>query len=309
MKTRSTSYFLIHSLMAFILSTSVLLITPSVMASSAVQTLWNGIQLNANLVIRDGGKISDDVILITHGTLGHAGMETIQAFQTAFQDRGRNSLAITLSLGVNNRTGMYDCSTKQTHLHTDALDEIQVWINWLKTKGVKKITLMGHSRGGNQTAWFASTVLDPIVDKVVLLAPMVWNKNAAMAGYKKQYGMALAEPLKRAQALVKQDKAGQFMEKTGLLYCPNATVTAATFLSYYQPNPKFDTPSLLTSIKRPVLVIAGDKDNVVKGLINAVRPLSNGKQISLKVIEGSNHFFLDFYAEDAADVIDEFLGS
>jgi len=309
MKTHHTLKFTKRILMAVILSMSILLITPPVMAETDVQTSWNGMLLNANMMISDGGKISDDVVLITHGTLGHGGMETIQAFQTAFQERGRNSLAITLSLGVSNRTGMYDCSAKQTHLHTGALDEIQVWVNWLKTKGVKNITLMGHSRGGNQTAWFAATRLDPIVDKVVLLAPMVWDKNAAIASYKKQYGVELAKPLKRAQTLVKQGKADQFMENTGLLYCPNATVTAATFLSYYQPNPKFNTPALLPSIKRPVLVVAGDKDNVVKGLINAVRPLSNGKQLSLKVIEGSNHFFLDFYTDDAADVIDDFLGS
>jgi len=46
---------------------------------------------------------------------------------------------------------------------------------------------------------------------------------------------------------------------------------------------------------------------VVKGLIKAVRPLADGKKVTLKVIDEADHYFRDFVAEDAADAIDEFL--
>ena len=285
-----------------------MLATPDVAAQTAVQTQWQGKQLNAGLVLKDGGKISDDIILITHGTLGHNAMETIRSFQTALKERGYNSLAITLSLGISNRAGMYDCSVPHRHRHTGALQEIQVWIDWLKSKGVQSVTLMGHSRGGNQTAWFASENKDPIVKKVVLLAPMIWNKDRAKTAYEKSNGVPLSEPLEQATALIEAGRGDELMENTGILYCKNATVSANSFVSYYAPDPRFDTPSFLPKIRVPVLVIAGSEDTIVKGLIEAVRPLADGRKISLKVIDGSDHFFLDFYAEDGADAIDEFSG-
>jgi len=292
----------------FLFAIILLLATPDVAAQTSVHTQWQGKQLNANLVLKDGGKIDDDIILITHGTLGHNAMETIRAFQAALRERGYNSLAITLSLGISNRTGAYDCSVPHRHRHTGALQEIQVWIDWLKSKGVQSITLMGHSRGGNQTAWFASENKDPALKKVVLLAPMVWNKDRAKTGYEKSNGVPLSEPLEQATALIKAGRGDQLMENTGFLYCKNATVSARSFVSYYKPDERFDTPSLLSKIQVPVLVIAGSEDTIVKGLVEAVRPLADGEKITLKVIDGANHFFLDFYAEDGADAIDEFSG-
>ena len=57
----------------------------------------------------------------------------------------------------------------------------------------------------------------------------------------------------------------------------------------------------------PVLVIAGGKDNVVKGLPEAVEPMANGKLISFSLVDDADHFFLDLFAEDVADVMEEFL--
>ena len=285
-------------------------VTSSVIAESATKEVTlsqKGQTLNANLTMADGKKMNDGVILITHGTLAHNGMELIKAMQNLLAERGRSSLAINLSLGLDNRHGMYDCSVPHKHLHTDALDEISVWLNWLKAKGADKIVLMGHSRGGNQTAWFAAERPDPAIVKVVLLAPATWNEQAAKESYKKQFGVSAAATLAKAEKLVAEGKGSLMLDKAGFIYCKDALSTAAAFVSYNKPEPRMHTPTLMAKISVPVLVVAAANDNVVKGLIKAVEPLADGKKLTLKVVDEANHFFLDFAAEDAAEAIDEFL--
>ena len=58
-----------------------------------------------------------------------------------------------------------------------------------------------------------------------------------------------------------------------------------------------------------MLVIVGSEDKVVAGLAEAVAPIAKARpNVKLQVIEDADHFFRDFYAEDAADAIVEFLG-
>ena len=267
----------------------------------------NGLSLNGNVTLAEGKTLSDGVILITHGTLAHNRMEVIAAMQTALAERGLNTLAITLSLGLSGRTGMYDCNTPHKHRHTDALDEIGAWLNWLKSKDANQVVLMGHSRGGNQTAWFAAERLEPTISRVVLLAPATWNKEKSRANYKKQYGASVEPLLAKAEKMVGENKGDQLLKKIGFLYCKDASASAQAVISYYTPNQKRHTPDLLKSIQVPVLVIAGSEDKVVEGLIEATKPLADGEKIQLKVIEDADHFFRDFHAEDAADAIEEFL--
>jgi pimeloyl-ACP methyl ester carboxylesterase len=68
-----------------------------------------------------------------------------------------------------------------------------------------------------------------------------------------------------------------------------------------------DTPALLPQIGTPVLVVAGSEDAVVKGLVEKVQPLADGKRVQLKVVEGADHFFRDLYAEDVADAVKAML--
>ena len=58
-------------------------------------------------------------------------MEPIANLQDVLTERGFNTLAITLSLGISDRKGIYDCAQPHRHLHTDALDEISAWLQWV----------------------------------------------------------------------------------------------------------------------------------------------------------------------------------
>ena len=142
---------------------------------------YRGVSLNANLELAPGKQAADGVILITHGGLAHRDMELISYLQTLLKARGYNTLAINLSLGLDNRHGMYDCAITHRHQNDDAVDEIGEWVNWLREQGAGRVVLLGHSRGGAQTALYAAERDNEGVKAIVLMAPATKdNTNAAI---------------------------------------------------------------------------------------------------------------------------------
>ena len=262
----------------------------------------NGLTLNGQLQTASGRSLKEGVALILHGTLSHNRTELIEGIQKQLTERGFNTLAINLSLGVNNRHGNYDCATPTRHKHTDALDELGTWMAWLKTQNAGPVTLIGHSRGGNQIAWFAAERMSPAIHKVVLLAPQTWPAGYAAKMYQKRYGTELAPLLGR----MAQADANAVQGPVDFLYCPKTRVSAGSFVNYYTEDNRLDTPALLARIRVPVLVIAAEGDEVVPGLVERVQPQADGQRIQLKVLSGADHFFRDLYSEDAVEAIQAF---
>src|SRR5262245_19151032 len=61
-----------------------------------------GLTVIGNLDLAPGKSLkSDGVLLLLHDTLAHNRMEIMSALQELLHERGINSLAITLSLGLN----------------------------------------------------------------------------------------------------------------------------------------------------------------------------------------------------------------
>ena len=137
----------------------------------------NGAVAFGDLVEPDGGGREKGVLVITHGTLAHKDMEIIAALQAALAERGIASLAHTLTLGMDRRKGMFDCANPHRHRHEDGVAEIGAWISWLKANGAGPLTLLGHSRGGNQAAWFAAGPGKGRLNALVLLAPMMRSEE------------------------------------------------------------------------------------------------------------------------------------
>lgn len=272
-----------------------------------VKLEYDGLTLNAELELAPGSDLADGVILMTHGTLAHARMGIMRGLQNVFKEYGYNTLAINLGLGVDDRHGMYDCKQTHTHRHTDALDEIEVWLDWLREQGAGKITLLGHSRGGNQTAWYAAERDMRDVTAVVLIAPALWSEASAREEYKERYGVDLQPLLDRAGGLVEAGKSDALMEAVDFVYCEDTTVSAGAFLSYYAPDPRRDTAHLVPEIEAPVLVIAGSADTVVPGVEAAMAPLAEAGRVDLAVIDGADHMFRDLYWYDVADAVEGFL--
>lgn len=276
-------------------------------AAEEVTLEHGGLTLNARLETAREDWQAGPVVLITHGTLAHNGMEIIATLQGLLMDQGLSSLAINLSLGLDDRHGMYDCAVPHAHRHTDALDEIGVWLDWLKRRGVRRVVLAGHSRGGNQTAWFAAERPDPAVTGVVLIAPATWSESHAVDDYQRRFKTELAPLLARADALVEAGRGAEWMEHTGFVYCPDAKVQARSFVSYHAPEPRLDTPRLLDGIEVPVLVVAGSMDEVVPDVAEKVEPRADGERVRLVVIEGAGHFFRDLNADELAEHVGEFI--
>ncbi|MEN8167146.1 MAG: alpha/beta hydrolase [Pseudomonadota bacterium] len=262
--------------------------------------------LNANLEQAESWP-AGPVVLITHGTLSHNKSEIITTLQGLFLENAISTLAINLSLGLDDRHGPYDCATPHTHNHEDAVQEIGAWLAWLERQGAQQVILAGHSRGGNQTAWFAVERDEPVIKKVILIAPQTWSPEYAAEGYSGTYGKPLEPVLKKAKILITAGKPKTLMQNTDFIYCKETAASAEAFISYYAPDPRKDTPYLLPKINKPVLVFAATEDQLVKGLDKKLAPMAEMGTIELEVIDGADHFFRDLYAEDLVDLAVEFI--
>ena len=338
------------------LSLSLMTASASVHAES-VSHEFRGLELVGNIELAGGKTLAKDgAALIVHGTSGHHRMEIIEGLQRNLKARGINSLAITFSMGLDRRQGAYPCTIEHDHRHMDGVEEITSWIAWLKISGAKRISLIGHSRGGNQVALYmslnrimaaggltapvseniesfampsqgegaaanAGSVAgvvkiryggtfdkpDPMVKNMVLIAPMTWTYEKARRSYPKKFKKLLGPVLKQARKRKADDEGMMLMQGIGFLNCPKARVTADAFIDYYAANPYYFTPTLLPYIKTPVLVVAGDNDDIVPELPGAMSSLPYAKNVRLEMVSGADHFFRDFLAEELADKIAAFL--
>lgn len=271
-----------------------------------VELPYRGIVLNANLELAEGRSLADGVVLVVHDTLADYTVETVSGLQRRLGERGHSSLAINLSLGVDDRHGTYDCATFHTHRHTDAIDEIGAWLDWLVGRGGRRVVLLGHSRGANQGAWFVRKRDHPTVRKVVLVAPMTWSLDRMADRYKERFGTPLFARIGRAASLVLGGKGETVLEEVDFLDCPRARVTADSFFGYYRNDPWFDTPEMLDGIDLPVLVVAGSADKAFPDLAGKVE----GKRIDtvrLRVIAGAGRLFEGAHAERLADIVAGFI--
>ncbi|CCQ74329.1 alpha/beta hydrolase [Magnetospira sp. QH-2] len=262
---------------------------------------------NADLVVAEGKTLADGVLLMLHGTLGHKDMEIIGGMQELMAERGFNSLAINLSLGLDNRKGMYDCTTPHKHRHEDAIDEIGNWIDWLKEQKAGPISLYGHSRGGNQVAWYAATEAGKEITHVVMVAPMTYGIVAEAKAYRKQFGKELLAGMDEAMRYQDGGHGGKLMKGIPFLHCAEADVAPSSFIEYYHGDRRKDTPALLEKIKAPKLIVVSDDDKVVPQLAESVKSV-NDPDTRLELFEGAGHFYPDLYAEDLADLVAEFIG-
>lgn len=295
-----------------LLAVGILAATVASASAEEVSTRFRGLSLLGNLELAEGKGLESGVALIVHGTLYHRGMEIISDLQKHLKSRGTSTLAITLSLGIDRRTGPFDCGALHAHRPMDALDEIDAWIGWLKTSGATDIALIGHSLGGNQVAVYSAERNDPSVGSIVLLAPSTFDTTRVAERYKARFGVELGEILADAQGKMRAGHAVNRIEGIGFINCENATATAGSVVAWYGPDPRRHTPSLLPRITPRTLVIVAGSDEIVPDLADAVAPLARDAgrgrgEIRVHTVEGADHFFRDLFLEDAADVIAEWL--
>lgn len=269
----------------------------SVARAEPVELVHGSLTLNGDLRLAEGKSLADGAVLLVHGTLAHHGMEIIAGQQERLNERGLTTLAVTLSLGQDRRSGMADCSAVQTHRHEDAAGEIAAWVGWLKAQGAGPLTVLGHSRGGNQVARFSAE--EPAAAQVarwILVAPATWSPPQVEAP------SFVAE----AKAKVAAGQGEVVMTLPAFLYCQDAKATAAAVASYYADDPRFDTPRLLAAMPKPVLVVVGAGDDVVPDLPAHLEANGVPDGVQVETVADAGHMFRDFAADDLADLIAAF---
>jgi len=279
-------------------------------AAKEVQIEVQGLTSVGNIEIAPGKSLKDDgVVLLLHEELSHHRMEVISALQELLYERGLNSLAITLTLGLNERRGLFDCAIEQDHRNEDASIELARWIEWLTEQGASNITLAGHSRGGNQVAVYAAKEPAEAVKRLVLIAPIADTAVSLENEYSRRFGQPLQPVLTEAERLVAEEQATTLMTGVPFLVCPDARVTAAAFVNHYGPNQNLYTPSLLPHIPMPIFVVVGDLDPIKSELLPAIQGMPGGENITVETVPGADHFFRDLTADDLADRIKAFIDS
>lgn len=264
--------------------------------------------LRGELTLADGKTAKDGVVLLLHGTFAHNKMEIMQALADLLKEKGYNTLAVNLSFSVDKRpSDMLDCKIEHKHQHEDAIAELDTWMNWLKEQGASKVVVLGHSRGGNQAAWYAAEKDSALLEKVVAVAPATADPDKASQEYEERYKKPLADILAEAQKLVDAGKGDTVMELPGLVYCENAKATANSVIGYYKTDERRNTPSLLAKIKKPMLIVMGSADEVVADLPAKLEGIKQ-ENLKLETVEGADHFFLDLYADELADKVVGFVG-
>ena len=265
------------------------------LATAQESVTHNG--LDADFYAADG----ETAVLLLHGTLAHNRMEIIATIAgLVADDYGFPVLAPNLSYQLPGREGMLDCGITHRHKDTAAVEEIAQWVDYLESQGYQKIVVSAHSRGGAQMSAYLAERASARIGGAVLIAPAVYDAEYAASNYQKRFGVSLAEIMAQAQSVAPDT----VMDVPGFVYCENAKATAASVLDYYTPRDNRDTPTNLTKVTLPVLVIAGSEDDVVAGLPKALETTSGiGDNVSLEMLEGADHFFRDLYADDIAAAI------
>lgn len=287
------------------------LVVSSVGFAYEVKVEYNNQVINADFEPVGESETTDHVVLILHGGLAHRDMENLVYLRSLLNDGGFSTLAINLSLGLNNRHGMYDCNKPHVHTNLDAVAEIDVWIQWLVLQGVNRITLLGHSRGGAQISLFAnekasSSTYPYLIRNIILMAPSTQDNGAT--GYEKRYDEKLEKVLSRAKRLSTKGKKNALI-KANMMFCRDIQVSAQSFMSYYDFDRRHDTPQLLNGIMQPVLVIVAEDDQVVVDLEAKIKAIKPNENVMLSIIEDAGHFFRDLNMDEAVDVIFQFMSA
>ncbi len=293
------------------LCTIVLALLLPVLAASAnaveVQTAYKGRTLNGNLELAGGKTLSDGVVLIVHALMQHYGTEIIRGLQEGLKNAGHNSLAINLSLGVDDRRGSFECTQPHTALFDDAVDEGRAWLQRLRQQGAGSIALMGHSSGANQVLGLAVDSPGPDVAALIMLSPMTTGHAKAIAVYNKRWRADFDAVFARAKSLIDQGKGEQLM-RADFAVCPQAEVTARAFVDYYGSQPlRFDPRSYLRKAELPVQIIVGSDDERQPNVEAFLEPFVDNQKVFMYTIESGGHFFRDLNLEEAVEVTVEFL--
>lgn len=267
--------------------------------AETVKLDFEGLTVSGNYIEGDADK---PVFVILHATWQHHTNELPSYMQQLLDFEGYSSLAFSLSLGLDDRQLAINCDETPTVLgtHQQALDELNLWFDWLAEQGHERFILVGHSRGGAQSALFQAQVQYPGVEQLILIAPATFDYERTAQQFENNFRVPLADQIDYFKGLENQIDP---ITESALLYCFYANTSAETFLSYYEPEPEKHTPAILTQVDIPTKVFLGTDDDLSHRFIAYEDEFMTKDNVSIYWIEGAGHFFRDLYTDDIVEEV------
>ena len=242
------------------------------------------------------GDIKKPAVVIIHGFLTTNKFHTVEAMAKALQDEGFSTLTPTLTLDINKRRSSIKCNSVHTHtLEKDVL-EIKEWIEWLESKGHKKIIVVGHSSGSQELLEYLDKHPSPVIRGAVFTSLFYLNG--------KELGTVENEVLFAKDLIAKKETRPT---KYSFLFCKNNYfATPESYLSYQKLDRSY-VLSLLQNLKVPSYTIMGSADKRYLSVgENWLTELENAGT-NLITVDGANHFFSSEHEFDLQDHLVEIV--
>jgi pimeloyl-ACP methyl ester carboxylesterase len=232
-------------------------------------TVVGNLELAANKTLK-----ADGAVVLVHDSLAHHTDGAVVALQSMLTSMGLNSVAISLSLGLNKRKGAFDCTHEHDHRHGDASDEIVAWVEWLQGQGAAQVSIIGLGRGATQAALSVAERQELGVHRLVLANPPSSTPQLTGARYNQQFGQPLMPILEHARKLVEDGEGDTLISVPGFLTCAKARTTAAAFVDYYGGDNRQEIVSLVPELKQRTLVVIAGADSAAQDLRQPAKSFS-----------------------------------
>jgi esterase/lipase len=195
----------------------------------------------------------------------------------------------------------------------DCILDISSWIDFLKTQGVKKVILEGHSLC-QKLVYYQYMKSDRRVVGQVYLSP--GNDAGLMLS-------ALGEEKyqktnKMIKKMIEEDREKEMLPKELALVCPMAAIAYYGYLTeesvgniFPYHNPDSNKWEALSKIEDPLLIIFGEADNLIKPSIEEASHLfkektKSSKKVDVEIIKQANHSFTG-YENELSNIISAWI--
>jgi len=241
------------------------------------------------------GERQANPVLLLHGFLQTHQFPTVSRLASALNDSGYTVLSPTLSLGLSNRKQSLSCEAIHTHSLDTDVAELKLWIDWLRQKTGKPVTLIGHSSAGPVILKYMDDHNAHLVDRTILIS-LSYFASGPISNETPEHAR------RAARALAQQTDP---LDSYALSYCKNYPTTASAFLSYYRWN-QARVSRVVKKFNDRIAIIIGTGDKRVASDWLKQLQAQNSHVIP---IQGAGHFFDQAYEFDLLDTIEQQLAN
>ncbi|KAI9005019.1 Alpha/Beta hydrolase protein [Hyaloraphidium curvatum] len=253
--------------------------------------------LRAPAAAKDARGLPADALIAIHGATGNFYGESF--FSRVSDELSSRGCAV---LRINNRGHdfAYPVRNLRGFMGTafevidDSRKDLQAWLDFLESRGYKRIAVWGHSLGAVKTVYSIATDADPrVVLGLASSPPRFYYATHADSSYGPEFKSNIA----RAEELLREGKPEELMRVAVPL---PGLFSSATYRDKYGPEDRYDFLPLLEKLPVPMLVTLGGEETQTYYIDLRREGPDMAKKIEkleYKVIEGADHLYTDKYGE------------